>query len=458
MERAAPLRLDYTLHDLYSDTNEDPGTVLIYYPLQFGYNHDNSTVKFAYGYALQDDNEEAASNMAMAANMIPQRYAFTAGQMPLVVLDFDEKNNQRKNPTIDQIPSHHVDIHRTFDQFMPDQQPILSFANSPESISLDAGAKVAVLLPTDCLSHLSHIVDPEVHYEILSKRGLALSGLPTPASQVIDVDPRLIDPTSPISLEQEVARIVKSMDHRHLPFIIKLPQSISGVGTFPITTEAERGRVKGILTAKLGFMLQQLNEVNQHLYPCSVLFQDFVTGPVVALSLFVTKEGQPRFVSCCTQLFDKHGHWLGGSISYKKQAEYAETFAALMEKTATFLHRKGYHGPAGVDIVTDERSGGHLIIDLNVRVTGTFHLGPLTGHFTQRGLHEAAMVTGEVSCTRDAFEERFADDIRSGSMVVSGWVHGELNRASHATINIAARDSRELEEYFERIRAVGLHI
>ena len=124
---------------------------------------------------------------------------------------------------------------------------------------------------------------------------------------------------------------------------------------------------------------------------------------------------------------------------------------------AAFLHSKGYHGPAGVDIVTDELSGEQLIVDLNVRVTGTFHLGPLLGHFTQRGLLEAAMTMGDFSCSRGAFEERFADEIRNGSLIVSGWVHGETSPLSHAAITIGARDSYELEEYHERIKAVGLH-
>ncbi|KAJ5687415.1 hypothetical protein N7536_010034 [Penicillium majusculum] len=461
MDPALPIKLDYTLRDLYSDNNEDDlNTVLIYYPLQFGYNHERSSTKFAYGYTLQDGDEKAASSIKMAANMVPQRYAFSAGQMPLVILDCDSTNNHKEanhktGQIVDKLPAHHVDIHRTFAQLMPDQRPNLTFVTSPESISLDAGAQIAVLLPTDCLSHLPHLVHPETHYEILSKRGLAMSGLPTPPSQVIDTC--LIDSGDPILLKQEVARIVNSIGQQQLPFMIKLPQSISGMGTFAIITKAERDRVKNILTAQLGAMLQQLNRSNHHLYPCSLVLQDFITGPVVALSFFVTKKGLPRFIACCEQIFDKQGHWIGGSISYRQQTGLCESFAAIMEKVAAFLHSKGYHGPAGVDIVTDERSGEQLIIDLNVRVTGTFHLGPLMGHFTQRGLFEAAMTMGDSFYSRDEFEKKFADEIRNGSLIVSGWVHGESRHPSHAAITIGARDSHALGEFLERIRAVGLH-
>lgn len=456
-----PITLDYTLRDLYSDNDEDdPNTILVYYPLQIEYNQKSASAKFTYGYTLQDDNENTASSTAMAANMIPQRYAFSAGQMPLVILDFDskrqkEENNKTCHVMPDKLPAHHVDIHRTFAQLIPDQQPALNFADSPESISFDAGAQIAVLLPTDCLSHLPHLVDQETHYMLLSKRGLAQSGLPTPPSQIID--PCLIDSEDQILLEKGIAQMVGSIDKHRLPFMVKLPQSISGMGNFAISTEADRDRVKTLFTAQLGTMLRQLNRFNHHLYPCSMVLQDFIPGPVVALSLFVTQRGQARFIACCEQLFDEQGHWIGGSISYQQQAGLREAFAVITDKVAAFLHSNGYHGPAGVDIVTDHRSGEQLIVDLNVRVTGTFHLGPLMGHFTRHGLFEAAMTMGDFPCSRDAFEERFAHEIRNGSLIVSGWVHSELSRFSHAAITIGARNSYELKEYLEHIRAAGLH-
>ncbi|KAJ5922366.1 hypothetical protein N7516_010069 [Penicillium verrucosum] len=434
MDPAIPIKLDYTLRDLYSNGNEDDlNTVLIYYPLQFEYIHGRSSTKFVYAYTLQNDDEKASSSIAMAAGMLPQRYAFSAGNMPLFILDFDPRNIQKEANHItcqvmDKLPPRHVDIRRTFAQLTPDQQPTLTFVDNPENIPLEAGAQVAVLVPIDCLSHLPHLVQPEIHYEILSKRGLAVSGLATPPSQVIDTC--LIDPGDPILLKQEVSRMVESTEQRQLPFMIKLPQSISGIAA------------------------QQVQSSLISLFYGTSRLHYWASGGAVA---FRHEKGQPRFIACCEQLFDEQGHWIGGSILYRQQTELCETFSAISENVATFLHSKGYHGPAGVDIVTDEHSGEQFIVDLNVRVTGTFHLGPLLGHFTQRGLFEAAITMGDFSCSRDAFEERFADEIRNGSLIVSGWVHDESSRPSHAAITIGARDSYELKEYLERIKAVALH-
>ncbi|KAI9044336.1 putative solid-state culture specific protein [Aspergillus affinis] len=461
MNSPSSITLDYTLHDLYtSDSNDDPNTVLIYYPLQFGHNNEGTQAKFAYGYRVEDGDEGATSCLAMAANMVPQRYGFSAGKMPLVILNFISQGQQpgsediKRSAEVDPMPSHLLDIYRTFAQLRTDQRPSVSFAKSPDSIELGLDEKIAVLLPTDCLSHLPHLTCPETHYEVLSKRGLAVSGLPTPPSQVIDT--LLVDYKDPGALAKEITRMTDSIAQNKVPFMVKLPQSISGMGTFAITSETDRAHVKAILTRQLGIMLQQLNQTNQNLYPCSIVLQDFIDGPVVALSFFVTKTGKLIYISCCEQLFDEHSHWIGGSISYRQQAVYKKTFSKITEKVAAFLHRKGYHGPAGIDIVTNQATGEQTIIDLNVRVTGTFHLGPLTGHFTSRGLFDAAMTTGDFCCSRDSFEGAFAEEIREGSLIVSGWVHDESGLKSHAAITIGARDADHLKEYLQRIRIFGL--
>ncbi|KAL4764002.1 putative solid-state culture specific protein [Aspergillus foveolatus] len=459
MSRPSPIILDYTLRDLYtSDTEGSLDTVLVYYPLQFEHNHRNKEVKYVYGYNMEEEDEGATSSSTMAASLVPQRYAFSAGRVPLVILDMVAQGKliserEGNSQAAGSVPAHQLDIYRTFAQLNPDQRPSVVIAKSPDSIELGLGARIAILQPTDCVSHLPHLICPEAHYEILSKRGLALSGLPTPPSRVIDAI--IADYGDPSLLAEETARITGYIEQYQVPFMVKLSQSISGMGTFVVTCETDRMRIKAMLSTQLGILLRQLNQTNRHLHPCSIVLQDFVDGPVVALSMFVTKTGQPIFIACCEQLFDNNSHWIGGTISYPQQAQFRKTFSTLMDKVAAFLHRKGYHGPAGIDIVTDQHSGEQFVIDLNVRVTGTFHLGPLKGHFTRRGLSEAAMTSGDFLCTRDMFEEAFSEEIRQGSLVVSGWVHHESLSKSHAAITVGSKDRDTLQEYLRRIRTVG---
>jgi predicted ATP-grasp superfamily ATP-dependent carboligase len=198
-------------------------------------------------------------------------------------------------------------------------------------------------------------------------------------------------------------------------------------------------------------MLQQINESNHHMRPCSLVIQDFIQGTTMGLSLFVTKKGRPIFIACCDQQLDEHGHWIGSSISYKRQQELKETYRDISEKIADFLHARGYYGPVGVDIITGVCGNQH-IVDLNARVTGSYHLGPFAGHFLQRSLLEVTFLQAYFLCSRATFEAAFSDEIQKGSLVISGWAHAESTPLSQAAINIGGRDSSEVEETLKEIR------
>ncbi|KAF4237557.1 hypothetical protein CNMCM8980_004623 [Aspergillus fumigatiaffinis] len=428
------IHLDYTLRELYAVDNEDWPNITLVYSFK-----NESTVKFTYQNELQGTHKAVQPCDTLKMKLRSQRHGFIAGRMPLAILDAHSLCNDQ------------LDVSRNFAPLCFDQQPIVSFATSSESISVERGVHIAVTFPSDCVLHLPHVVDPEMHYELLSKPGLATSGLPMPPSKVIDTVLTPHDVHDWDLLRGEISRITQVLDSHELPFVLKLPQSTSGLGVFKVLTNAQRADVKAILASQLSRMLQQINESNHHMRPCSLVIQDFIHGTTMALSLFVTKKGRPIFIACCDQQLDSHGHWLGCSISYKRQLELKETYRNISEKIAAFLHQKGYYGPVGVDIITDA-SGNQYIVDLNARVTGSYHLGPLAGHFLQRGLLEVTLLQAYFLCSRTAFEAAFSDEIQKGSLVISSWAHAESTPLSQAAVNIGGRDSSEVEETLKKIR------
>ncbi|GIK05399.1 hypothetical protein Aspvir_009508 [Aspergillus viridinutans] len=443
MDSTPLIHLDYTLYELYAVDNEDwPNITLVYSFME------DSAVKFTYQYELQGTQKTAEPSVILDTKLKPQRHGFIAGKMPLAVLYAD---SQCDDQALDTLHADHADIFRNFAQLSFDQQPIVSFPTSSESISVEPGAHIAVIFPSDSVLHLPHLVDPEIHYEILSKPGLATSGLPTPPSKVIDTVLTPHDVHDQDLLRGEISRITQLLDNHELPFVLKLPQSASGLGVFKVCTDAQRADVKATLAAQLGRMLQQINESNHHMHPCSLVIQRFIHGTTMGLSLFVTKKGRPIFIACCDQQLDEDDHWIGCSISYKRQPELKETYRDISEKVAAFLHRKGYYGPVGLDIITDAW-GNQYIVDLNARVTGSYHLGPLAGHFLQRGLLEVTFLQAYFLHSRAAFEAAFSDEIQKGSLVISGWAHAESTPLSQAAINIGGRDSSEVEETIKKIR------
>ncbi|KAJ6789355.1 hypothetical protein PWT90_08764 [Aphanocladium album] len=443
----ALIDLDCTLHDMYAlDNDSESQPILIFDAQPLESYRMSSAVKFSYHFKLQEDLDVKTS--LLAKNHV-QRRAFVAGKMTVIVLEMGSSDSKHHS---EELETGQIDIRRQFAQLKRDQQPTVDFVTRLDDVSLEPETVVAVMLPTDPIMHLPHLIDPEVHYEILSKRGLTRSGLTTPPSSVVDLLLPLEELDNPVSLKKEIDRMMESIDTHRMPFIVKLQQTVSGMGNLVARCDEDRGPIKKILETQMSAMLRQINPANYHLHPCSLVLQDYIQGTDVALSLFVTRKGRPIFVGCCDQRFDQQGHWDGGTISYGAQQALDQKYAKTVEPVARFLHGEGYYGPAGVDIVTDNR-GIHHVVDLNPRITGTYHLGLLAGHFTKRGLRTAAVVSGYFSSSRAVFEDAFAREIRDGSLIITGWTHHCTMMLSCAAITVGGRHLLEMEKLAARVCA-----
>lgn len=361
--------------------------------------------------------------------------------MPAVILTLGQRDTDLARHDLPFLPVE--DFQKSISVLPQDQRPFITFRSHPDETILGPNSAIALSRPTDCLAHLPHLTDPEVHYEILSKRGLAHSSLPSPPSTVVDT---VIPPNTwrdPVKISAEAARMARSLDSYKMPFVVKLPQS-AGKGTFILSTEMQRTQLKEMLQLQLEAMLAQLTDANYDMHPCSLVLQDYISGKVVALSLFVTRAGRPVFVGCCKQKFNDEGHWVGGSISYRNQNKLRERYAECMAQAAEFLHQKGYYGPAGIDILTST-SGKQYIIDLNVRITGTFNLGLVTGHFTKRGLGKAMLKAAYFSCSRAEFEQHFAAELHEGRIIITAWTYDESIALSYGVFMIGGSNSPEIK-------------
>ncbi|KAI5460482.1 hypothetical protein BGZ63DRAFT_414690 [Mariannaea sp. PMI_226] len=433
--------LDTTLHDLYRvDNDSEHEPTLVYAP--FHVYHRGTFTKFIYHAGLRlaqpiATNEEVVK---LRLRTTPQRHLFAAGQMPVVILTSSQRELEKAQ---DAVSIDMISMQKSSSVLPRDQRPNVTFWSKPRDIPLKPGSEIALSRPADCLSHLPHLIAPEVHYEILSKRGLAQSGLPTPPSTVVDTVLQPDEMKDRTKTSIEAARMLLEVEKFKLPFVLKFPQS-SGKGTFIISSEVERFQLTEMLRPQLQQMLEQVTEVNHQLHPCSLVLQDYIAGKVVALSLFITRKGRPIFVGCCKQKFNDDGQWTGGSISYAKQDRLHRLYAGSMDKTALFLHQKGYYGPAGIDILTNA-SGEQYIIDLNVRITGTFNLGLVAGHFTKRGLGRAMVEAAYFSCSRVTFEEAFAREIQDGRIIITAWTYDESLLLSFGVFIIGGSTSVEIK-------------
>lgn len=445
--------LDYTLYDLYDlDGGSASKIVLVFFSpfvenLQLG-SDDPPKTRFLYdSWDIGFGGHEDAS---LQQQVLPQRYGYTAGQIPVIFA-----NSQSPSYCASQCNNYDPsDFFRTFHKIHEKQRPIAKIAPSLADITIPHDCQISVLHPSERLSHLPHTIHPDNHYELLSKRGLAMSNLPMPKSMVIDSTWTPDLALDGVCLQAEIERMLKNIDAHPVPYILKLPQTVSGMGTFKVSSEEDRKALRAHLHPWLFHVLKLVNRSNQHLWSSSLVIQEFIQGSTMSLSLFVTKKGRAVFITCSDQIFDKNGQWIGGMVSYKRQGSLEKEYLTTSTKIAQFLHKKGYYGPAGADVLTDE-FGSQYVVDLNVRLTGTYHFGPLQGHFTQKGLWEAMTLKLYLRCSQKGFEGAFDEELRNGSIIIMGWAENETKDRCYGVFTLGAEDILLLKELAQKVMDYG---
>lgn len=450
-----PIVLDTTLRDLYTCEGGDEDITLVFaipatdvqpaagIPL---------SKKFTYQYPVYPtiDGDSMAREYSQ---LMPQAFAFTAGKMPLVMFDPNQDAEEFRVLNSESRRPHQADAYHVFDQLTPLQRPELTFVEKPSDIKFGPDSRAAVICPIDCFLLLPLLVEPEAHYEALSKRGLALSGLPTADSEIVDtvLGPAQI-PDHEI-VDFEVQRMMSRIRARQPPFVIKLPQCASGQGTFVVRTKSDRTDAIRTLEPKTKRMLNQINSLNAHMRPCSLILQSLIPGEAVALSLFITKSGRPIFNACCSQLFDANEKWDGCFCDYREEERLRAQYADIAAKLGAHMHKMGYWGPMGADIMTDA-DGRQLVIDLNARVTGSHSLGALRGHFARLGLNVATTLGFlMLRLTRDEFQEEFREELlHVGSILVNAWIHMKDGKTGITRVTLAAENKKKLDELVERLK------
>ncbi|KAK8017825.1 hypothetical protein PG993_014151 [Apiospora rasikravindrae] len=440
-----------SFHSLYLQGEGDGAiniTFVIVMPTSTLQMTSNLPLPSRYPYQHLASGMDSRTLARMFLQLVGQMVGMMSGKMPLVFFDLDDDNvgdgDNTLEPKGEQERRHRADAARNFLSLSPQDRPEVTFVARPEDIRIPDGGRIAVFNPMDFLVHLLHVVDPDVHYDLLSKRSLALSNLPTPPSEVIDtvLEPVRAQDADAVALES--ARMLHPVRERLLPFVAKLPQALSATGTFLVRSEAERQAALLALGPEVRRMLSATTPANAHLRPASLILQELVPGPCVGLSLFVARGGRVEFLSCTEQVFDPASNlWAGGRIAYAEQDRLQRAYADTAATLASYLHERGYYGPVGIDVLTDAR-GRQVIVDMNVRITGTMNLGIWRHHFVGQGLlHAATFFPMVLALDRDGFERRFGREIREGRIVILGWSHGEEKGESSAAVVMMGSETVE---------------
>jgi len=353
-----------------------------------------------------------------------------------------------------------LDAITTLNVLPASQRPrISSFHGIKDLCNRILESQLTVVVPHEKLASHRQTTEPDVLYGLLSKRYLALSGLPTPPSSVLDLG------DCPGSVEQKLS-IASSWIHSFaIPRVFKTQQGMSSVGTFIIRTESEREElVRSLSAVLLRNTLHSVNACNAHLYPSSLISQEMIKreSPCFATSFFVHRKRNCTFLGACWQKMSESNAWLGARIRYWDQDKLKHRLWRTICQISNLLRGKGYYGPAGADIIPEDArkrsSPRPWIIDLDVRMTGSLSLAFLRGHFSdRRGLDEACVTQRfKFRLNRNAFCTIFAAEIQAGRMVIVAWFDDMASTFSWGTLALGGEDSMGLDCLMGRVKALAM--
>ncbi|KAJ5672845.1 solid-state culture-specific protein-like protein [Penicillium longicatenatum] len=438
------ITLDNTLANLYTAHGNNEGDIFL-----FNFIHDpalslkydiSSPTRFVYQYGHSEklDTEFA---IRLCLQLYPLHFSFIAGRMPVYLMS--TVGNQE----------YLTEVRDVFQQVTTSQRPQLEFVKGPADLVCPPEVRLAIHSPSDCLSHLSHLVHPDAHYLLQAKRTLASSGIPTPATEIVDSLLPASQFGDEAAIESHTQDILARVQRRKLPFVLKLQQSGASLGTFILRSNDDLQRCIPTIQNEIRQALCQVDSSNHHFHNASLVMQDLISGDAKAVSTFVPKTGDPVFLGACDQLMNEDGKWIGGSISYGEQDDLSKKYSTLMKQIAEFVQQDQYQGLLGVDVMTDAE-GNHLAIDLNPRCAGTTALCVLRGYLSRaRNLHEAAMLLPfMIPATRTKFEEDFGHEFDAGKLIITAWCSLPKTGCYVAGIVAAAETKEKLKYLTERLQ------
>ena len=367
--------------------------------------------------------------------------------------------------------AHEEDFYKTLQIIPAEQRPNISFYQSLTA-ALDA-VKPATVLSRFPLSepYPNCFIGAKTQYKLLSKRALALSGLPVAKTEIVDINmcnipnseahSRCVAFTTEVLecatcsdwIASELHRLLGMLFSRPLPFVVKTQQGMGGFGTWVCKSFEEKERAIKMLKKYLRTGLPKLIALPDWaaLHPMSLIISEVLPGETDAISFFSHKYGSVEYVSCVSQSFDEEGHLAGGRIIYANEAAHEARSEALLSQLGKYLASKGYYGPAGIDALTDH-DGTLRIVDLNPRFPASFPLGVMRPHFDKRGFGVAQMVgPATFGCTRQELLDAFAEETKTGRLITLAWHEGHDECKSMGSLVVAGEGIEEVEELVKKI-------
>lgn len=312
------IKLDYTLFLLYKNDIDKENVILIpYYPKTENESKYYINLQYISDYEL---------------HLIAMKNLFISGDF-IVYL---------KNKSTNHL------LLKYWENYLQDCPKLKNILNYYNVIDM----KYIVLFPYSHLSENQHLINPNIHYELLSKETIIYINVNQPKSFVFNVITDSIDKLNLLSY----------------PYVIKTTQGLGGFGTWIIKNE------KDFLKA-----MEQIKYLNHEKLIISEFIENVISN--YCLQFYLSKNEENDVILGITrQIIDPNSDWKGGYINYKEQNKLKEKLKNIFKTVSYYLRKKMFFGIVGVDILEDINNNLY-VVDLNLRINGTTPLCLIKNHF-----------------------------------------------------------------------------
>lgn len=189
--------------------------------------------------------------------------------------------------------------------------------------------KYITLFPHQSLPPQQQCIDPDINYQLHSKK--VIEQIDCPQATVLDS----ITP----------------------PCIVKLSHGYAGLGNFIVRNQEDLTKMRQRCSADWPEAEWVANEIIEN------ISGDF------GVQFYLAKDASLVWLGLTQQEFDTHQRWCGGTFSANLQHELCERLCRIVEPVGEYLHRRGYFGLVGIDVLRDSKDRLFLV-DVNPRLTG----------------------------------------------------------------------------------------
>jgi len=141
------------------------------------------------------------------------------------------------------------------------------------------------------------------------------------------------------------------------PCIVKLSHGYAGLGNFLIFDQNAADNMRRYLAAHWPNASWVTNTIIEN-----------ITGDF-GVQFYLRKDGSIVWLGLTEQHFDSNKKWCGGTFSATLQDRLFDDLSELVKPVGKHLHRRGYFGLVGIDVLRD-LSNQFFLVDVNPRLTG----------------------------------------------------------------------------------------